>query len=48
LRQQYVIGFAPAHPGDGRFHKAQVMVTGCPKCHVRARAGFIADKAPGR
>jgi Ca-activated chloride channel family protein len=48
LRHQYVIGFAPAHAGDGRFHKVRVTVTGCPKCRVRARAGFIADKAPGR
>jgi Ca-activated chloride channel family protein len=48
LRQQYVIGFAPAHPGDGKFHKVKVAVTGCQKCRVRARAGFIADKTPGR
>jgi VWFA-related protein len=48
LRQQYVIGFAPAHPGDGKFHKVKITVTGCPKCQVRARAGFIADKTPGR
>jgi hypothetical protein len=48
LRQQYVIGFAPARPGDGKFHKVNVTVTGYPKCRVRARAGFIAEKTPGR
>ncbi len=42
LRQQYVLGFAPAHPGDGTFHKVQVTVSGCEKCRVRARSGFIA------
>lgn len=48
LRQQYVIGYAPAHPGDGKFHKVQVTVSGCPRCRVRTRSGYIADPAPGR
>ncbi len=46
LRQQYVLGFAPAHPGDGKFHSVKVTVTGCGKCRARARAGFIADSPP--
>jgi Ca-activated chloride channel family protein len=37
LRQQYVIGFAPGSPGDGKFHKVRVTVSGCPKCTVRAQ-----------
>ena len=45
LRQQYVIGFAPAHADDGTFHQVRVTVSGCEKCRVRARAGFIADEA---
>jgi VWFA-related protein len=44
LRQQYVIGFPPTHPGDGKFHRVQVSVPGCATCRVRARAGYIADK----
>jgi Ca-activated chloride channel family protein len=44
LRLQYVIGFAPAHPGDGRFHRVQVSVPGCPACRVRTRAGYIGQK----
>ena len=44
LRLQYVIGFAPANPGDGKFHKVQVTVSGCPKCRVRARAGYIGER----
>jgi hypothetical protein len=46
LRQQYVLGFAPAHPHDGTFHRVQVTVGDCDKCRARARAGFVADKAP--
>lgn len=42
LRQQYVIGFAPAHAGDGKFHKVQVGVRGCAKCEVRVRSGYVA------
>ena len=48
LRHQYVLGFTPAHPGDGKFHKVQVAVSGCPKCQVRTRAGYIADQPPAR
>jgi hypothetical protein len=48
LRQQYVIGFAPAHAGDGKFHKVQVTVSGCDRCRVRARAGYIADQPAAR
>jgi hypothetical protein len=44
LRLQYVIGFAPAHPGDGSFHRMQVSVPGCPACRVRTRAGYIGQK----
>jgi Ca-activated chloride channel family protein len=49
LRRQYVIGFVPAHPADGKFHKIQVSVKGC-ACHPRARSGYVADKpkAPQR
>jgi len=43
LRQQYAIGFVPAHHGDGKFHDVRVTVTGC-ACHVRARRGYVADK----
>ena len=45
LRLQYVLGFQPAHPGDGKFHRVQVTVIDCDKCRARTRAGFIADKA---
>jgi Ca-activated chloride channel family protein len=44
LRHQYVIGFPPAHPGDGKFHRVQVSLSGCATCRVRTRAGYIADK----
>ena len=44
LRQQYVLGVMPLHPGDGKFHKLQITVSGCADCHVRARSGYIADK----
>jgi Ca-activated chloride channel family protein len=44
LRRQYVLGFAPVHPDDGKFHRVRVTVAGCNKCHVRARAGFVAEK----
>jgi VWFA-related protein len=47
LRQQYLLGFAPAHPDDGKFHRVRVTVTGC-ACRVRARAGFVADKRKAR
>jgi Ca-activated chloride channel family protein len=40
LRAQYLIGFTPTHPPDGKFHKLQVTVRGC-DCHARARAGFV-------
>ena len=40
LRDQYLIGFVPTHPPDGKFHKLKVTVRGC-DCHVRARAGFV-------
>jgi Ca-activated chloride channel family protein len=43
LRHQYVIGFVPAHPADGKFHSVQITVKGC-ACHVRARRGYVADK----
>ena len=43
LRQQYAIGFVPAHPADGKFHHVKITVKGC-ACHVRARRGFVADK----
>ncbi len=46
LRNQYLIGFVPAQPDDGKFHRVQVTVTGC-ACHVRARAGFVAEKRKG-
>jgi VWFA-related protein len=48
LRQQYVLGFAPARPPDGKFHKVQVAVSGCSKCRVRARSGYIADQSAAR
>lgn len=40
LRDQYLIGFLPTHPADGKYHKLNVTVRGC-DCHVRARAGFV-------
>jgi VWFA-related protein len=40
LRDQYVIGFTPTHPADGKFHALKVTVLGC-DCHARARAGFV-------
>ena len=43
LRHQYLLGFVPAHPDDGKFHSVRVTVTGC-ACQVRARAGFVADR----
>lgn len=43
LRQQYMIGFVPAHPADGKFHNVRVTVKGC-ACHVRAKRGYVADK----
>jgi Ca-activated chloride channel family protein len=43
LRHQYLLGFVPAHSDDGQFHRVGVKVTGC-ACHVRARAGFVADR----
>jgi hypothetical protein len=46
LRQQYVLGFPPAHPGDGKFHKVRVTVNGCGRCRVRVRSGYIADAVP--
>ena len=46
LRHQYLLGFVPAHPDDGKFHRVRVAVSGC-ACHVRARAGFVADKRKG-
>ena len=46
LRHQYLLGFVPAHPDDGKFHRVRVTVAGC-ACHVRARAGFVAEKRKG-
>jgi len=43
LRHQYLLGFVPAHPDDGKFHRVRVAVTGC-ACRVRARAGFVAER----
>ena len=40
LRDQYLIGFVPTHPADGKFHKLKVTVRGC-DCRARARAGFV-------
>ncbi len=40
LRAQYLIGFVPTYPADGKFHKLQVTVRGC-DCHARARAGYV-------
>jgi Ca-activated chloride channel homolog len=40
LRGQYLIGFVPTHPADGKFHELQVTVRGC-DCHARARVGFV-------
>ena len=45
LQRQYVIGFAPTHTADGRFHHLRVTTSAC-KCRVRARAGFLADRSP--
>jgi Ca-activated chloride channel homolog len=48
LRQQYVLGFAPAHPADGKFHKVQVSVSGCATCKVHVRSGYIAERTADR
>ena len=40
LREQYVIGVAPAGRPDGKFHPISVTVRGC-ACRARTRAGFI-------
>jgi len=43
LRQQYLIGFIPLRPSDGRFHNVRVTVKAC-RCDVRVREGYFADK----
>ena len=40
LRHQYLLGFAPMHPPDGKFHRLKVRVRGC-VCRARARAGYF-------
>ena len=47
LRRQYMVGFVPASL-DGKFHRVKVVVRDCRGCHVRARAGFIAEPAGKR
>lgn len=47
LRDQYVLGFEPARPGDGKFHRVSVKVSGC-DCRVRTTRGFVALPADSR
>jgi VWFA-related protein len=42
LREQYVLGFEPARPDDGKFHRVTVRVRDCDRCNVRARRGYVA------
>jgi Ca-activated chloride channel family protein len=48
LRLQYLLGFTPAHPDDGRFHSVRVMVGDCHGCAVRARRGYVAARSTSR
>jgi Ca-activated chloride channel homolog len=48
LRFQYLLGFTPAHPDDGRFHSVRVTVDGCHGCAVRARRGYVAARSTSR
>jgi hypothetical protein len=41
LRHSYLLGFVPESL-DGKFHRVRIVVKDCSRCHVRARAGFIA------
>jgi Ca-activated chloride channel family protein len=43
LRAQYLIGFAPARPPDGKFHRIRVVVKD-PSYRVRARIGYLAAR----
>jgi Ca-activated chloride channel homolog len=45
LRNQYVLGFAPALEGDGKYHRVQVKVPkikGLPSLHATFRSGYYA------
>jgi hypothetical protein len=41
LREQYMIGFTPTAAADGKFHTVKITVSGCDKCQVRARRGYV-------
>jgi Ca-activated chloride channel homolog len=43
LNSQYVLGYASAHPGDGKFHSIRVRTTN-PTYKVRARTGYVAAR----
>ncbi len=42
LNHQYVMGFTPNHPADGKYHTIRVR-THNPAYKVRARSGYVAD-----
>ncbi len=41
LNHQYMLGYSPGRPADGRYHRIQVRVKQ-PGLHVRARRGYVA------
>jgi VWFA-related protein len=43
LNNQYVLGYASPHPGDGQYHSIRVRVR-TPGYRVRARNGYVAQK----
>lgn len=43
LNHQYVLGYVPPHPGDGRYHSIRVRVNR-PGYRVRARNGYVATR----
>jgi Ca-activated chloride channel family protein len=43
LNSQYVLGYASAHPGDGKYHSIRVRMIN-PAYKVRARNGYVAAR----
>jgi VWFA-related protein len=46
LRRQYLVGFEPGRPADGRFHRVSITVHDCEGCRVRAAQGYVAGREP--
>ncbi len=42
LNHQYMLGYSPAHAGDGQFHTIRVFVKGEGDYQIRARRGYLA------